>query len=700
MNIKKDILWRVYLTFFFLCVFAVTVVVYIFRIQFVEGSRWRAMADSLSTDYQTIEAVRGNIYAADGSLLATSIPIYDIRLDTRASGLTEEVFNAGVDSLGLMLSLEFKDKPAREYVRLLRSARARKDRYYLLKRKISFLQMKAMSSWPLLRLGKYKGGFVVVERNRRQKPFQILAERTIGYSVAGVAPVGLEGSFDRVLAGTNGTRLMQKVSGGVWIPINDENEIEPENGKDIIATLDVNMQDVAEDALYKALVKNNAQYGTAVLMEVATGEIKAIANLTKMPDGSYREQYNYATGLSAEPGSTFKLASVIALLEDGYVKLTDSFDTEHGQKKYFDRIMRDAEEGGHGKVSFQHAFEVSSNVAISKAVYANYAKQPEKFINRLEQLHLHKPLGLQITGEGMPHIKHPKDKDWYGTTLPWTSIGYEVHITPLQMLTLYNAVANNGRMVKPKLVREIQQTGRTVKQFPTEEISPSICSGETLKAIRQMMEGVVERGTAKNLKNPYYTIAGKTGTAQIADAKHGYNKVYQSTFCGYFPADKPRYSCIVIVNSPSNGIYYGALVAGPVFREIADKVYSGNTDMQPSILVQENEKASPVPAVKAGYREDVQKVLNRLAISSSLDAPEGSEWVSGTAKDRAVQLSGRSTDSRLVPNVSGMSLKDALYLLENAGLRVLSRGYGRVRSQSLPPGQNIIKGSTIYIELG
>jgi cell division protein FtsI (penicillin-binding protein 3) len=539
-----------------------------------------------------------------------------------------------------------------------------------------------------------------VERNRRYKPFQILAERTIGYSVEGVAPVGLEGSFDRILAGTSGKRLMQKVSGGVWIPINDENEIEPENGKDIIATLDVNIQDVAEDALHKALVKHNAQYGTAVLMEVETGEIKAIANLTKMPDGSYREQYNYAIGLSAEPGSTFKLASVIALLEDGYVELTDSFDTEHGQKKYFDRIMKDAEEGGHGKVSFQQAFELSSNVAISKAVYANYAKQPSKFIERLEALKLDQALGLQLSGEGTPHIKHPKDKDWYGTTLPWTSIGYEVHITPLQMLTLYNAVANKGRMVKPKLVREIQQTGRVLKQFPTEEICKSICSEATLKAVKLMMEGVVERGTAKNLKNPYYTIAGKTGTAQIADAKHGYNKVYQSTFCGYFPADKPKYSCIVLVNSPSNGIYYGALVAGPVFREIADKVYSGNTEMQPAILVQETEKGAAVPAVKAGFRDDLQRVLNRLAVSSQLAGQEDAEWVSGAPKNNAVQLNSRTYDSRFVPNVSGMSLKDALYLLENAGLRVLSRGYGRVRNQSLQPGQTIIKGSTIYIELG
>lgn len=702
MNIKKDILWRVYLTFFFISVFAVVVVVYMFRIQFVEGHKWRQLADSLSTEYQTIEAVRGNIYASDGSLLATSIPIYDIRFDTRASGLTNKVFNAGIDSLSLLLALEFKDKTPREYARMIKSARAKSERYFLLKRKVTFLQMKQMAKWPLFRLGRYKGGYVAVERTRRQKPFQLLAERTIGYNVEGVAPVGLEGSFDKILAGTSGKRLMQRVSGGVWVPINDENEIEPEVGKDIISTINVNMQDVAEDALYKALVQHNAQFGTAVLMEVETGEIKAIANLTKVSDGVYTEKYNYAIGLSTEPGSTFKLASVIALLEDGYVKPTDSFDTEHGQKRYFDRIMKDAEEGGHGRVSFQHAFELSSNVAISKAVYNNYAKQPSKFIGHLEKLHLAKQLGLQVSGEGTPHIKHPKDKDWYGTTLPWTSIGYEVHVTPLQMLTLYNAVANNGRMVKPLLVKEVQQTGKVIQQFPVQEISPAICSEKTIKAVRQMMEGVVERGTAKNLKNPYYTIAGKTGTAQIADAKNGYNKVvHQATFCGYFPADKPKYSCIVIINSPSNGVYYGALVAGPVFREIADQVYSGSIDMHPSVTVQTDNKELLIPVVRPGYKPEVKTVLSRLSISSSVkDSTVSTEWVSGTSHDNSVQLVSKKIADKQVPDVTGMSLKDAVFILENAGLKVMSKGCGRIKSQSLPAGQALIKGTIIYLDLG
>lgn len=700
MNIKKDILWRSYLTFVCIALFAVVIVVYMFRLQFVEGEKWRQLADSLSTDYQTIEAVRGNIYACDGSLLATSIPIYDIRFDTRASALTDEVFNNGVDSLALMLSLTFKDKPAREYKRTLVNARKRGERYFLLKRKVTYVQMKAMKSWPLFRYGKYKGGFVATERTRRQKPFQLLAERTIGYNVEGVAPVGLEGSFNEVLSGTSGKRLMQKVSGGVWVPINDENEIEPENGKDIISTIDVNIQDVAEEALYNTLVANNAQYGTAVLMEVATGEIKAIANLTKVSDGVYQEKYNYAIGLSAEPGSTMKLASMIALFEDGYVKPTDSVDTEGGQKRYFDRTMKDAEEGGHGRVSAQHAFEVSSNVAISKMVYANYAKQPQKFIDHLKKLHLHEQLGLQVTGEGKPHIKNPKDKDWYGTTLPWTSIGYEAHVTPLQMLALYNAIANNGVMVKPLLVREIQQTGRTIQKFDTEVIDQQVCSESTLKVVRAMMEGVVERGTAKNLKNPYYTIAGKTGTAQIADAKRGYNKVYQATFCGYFPADKPQYSCIVIINSPSNGIYYGSLVAGPVFKAIADQVYSRSIHMHPGLNTEVTEFAEVIPSAKSGYAEDLKTIFNRLSISNTLTgAGDEAEFAVPQRKDKSVELKKQMIASQQVPNVSGMGLKDALYLLENAGLRVQCRGIGKVKNQSISPGTRIMKGSTIVIEL-
>lgn len=701
MNIKKDILWRSYLTFVCIALFAVVIVVYMFKLQFVEGHKWRQLADSLSTDYQTIEAVRGNIYACDGSLLATSIPIYDIRFDTRASALTNEVFSGGVDSLALMLSLTFKDKSARDYKRTLVNARKRGERYFLLKRKVTYVQMKAMKSWPLFRYGKYKGGFVATERTRRQKPFQLLAERTIGYNVEGVAPVGLEGSFNDVLSGNSGKRLMQKVSGGVWVPINDENEIEPENGKDIISTIDVNIQDVAEEALYNTLVSNNAQYGTAVLMEVATGEIKAIANLTKVSDGVYQEKYNYAIGLSAEPGSTMKLASMIALLEDGYVKPTDSVDTEGGQKRYFDRMMKDAEEGGHGRVSVQHAFEVSSNVGISKMVYSNYSKQAQKFIDHLKKLHLNEQLGLQVTGEGKPHIKNPSDKDWYGTTLPWTSIGYEAHITPLQMLTLYNAVANNGVMVKPLLVKEIQQVGRTIKKYETEIIDEKICSESTLKAVRAMMEGVVERGTAKNLKNPYYTVAGKTGTAQIADAKRGYSKVYQATFCGYFPADKPRYTCIVIVNSPSNGIYYGSLVAGPVFKAIADQVYSGSINMHPGMEAEVTEFADIIPATKAGSAQDLKLVLNKLSISNVLTGAEEdeAEFVSPLRKDKSLELKKQKITNNLVPNVSGMGLKDAIYLLENAGLRVQCKGAGKVKYQSQVPGARIMKGSTIVIEL-
>ena len=464
-NNRKVILIRTYTAFAFMCVFAAAIIAYLFKIQFKEREHWIELSENLSTTIQTVEPSRGSIFAIDGSLLATSLPIYDLRLDGKAPGFAKStVFENNVDSLALMLSQLFKDRSKAEYKRILTSVRKRKDRYYLLKRKVSYPEMKVVKEFPIFRLGKYKGGLTIEEKNKREKPFEYLAERTIGYSVSGVQPVGLEGAFNKDLSGKEGKRVMQRIAGGTWIPVNDEEQIEARNGNDIHTTIDVNLQDVATHALMRTLITNNAEWGTAVLMEVSTGEIRAIANLTRVSEGKYTEKYNYAVGESLEPGSTFKLASSLALLEDKKVKMTDLFDTENGEKRYFaNAVMYDSEKGGHGIVTFQHAFEISSNVAISKAIYQHYKNNPTQFYNHLEKLHFTNPLGLQIMGEGKPRIKHPKDKDWYGTTLPWSSIGYEVKVTPLQVLTLYNAVANNGKMVKPLFVKRITNTGKIIK---------------------------------------------------------------------------------------------------------------------------------------------------------------------------------------------------------------------------------------------
>ena len=703
MNVRRDILWRVYLAFFLTCVFGVMIVVYAFRIQTIEGEKWRTLASELSTSYQTIDATRGNIYSDDGSLLATSVPVYDIRMDMQAEGLKDGVFNNGVDSLAYLLSKTFPEYSKVQFLRRLKQARIDKKRYFLVKRNVNFNQVKAMKHWPLFRLGKYKGGFVIIEKERRQQPFQLLAKRTIGYSRDGIAPVGLEGAYDEVLSGVSGKRLMQKVSGGQWIPVNYDNEIEPENGKDIYTTLDINIQDVAEEALLQALINHNAENGCAILMEVKTGRIKAIANLTRKGDGetaTYTEAYNYAVGESAEPGSTFKLASLIALLESGVVSLEDSIDIESGRTKFFDRTMKDSEGSAAGKLTLQQSFEKSSNVGISKLVYEHFAKKPEEFVKLIKSLGIDKPLGLQIFGEGKPRIKSPEDRDWSGTTLPWMSIGYETTITPLQMLALYNAVANNGTMVKPVFAREVRHVGKLIEKYETQVLKKSICSKETLKKVRQAMEGVVLRGTARNLRNSNYSVAGKTGTAQIADAKNGYRKYYKSSFAGYFPANNPQYTCIVSINGASNGVYYGSLVAGPVFKEIADKVYASKLDLHLDIEERKLQASHTLPSPKVAQKDELKKVLNKIDVSSqTVGELDENQWVYTVDKETSLKIQERKVISGLVPNVVGMGLKDAMFLIENTGMKVRFTGSGKVRKQSISPGKKVVRGNTIFLEL-
>lgn len=689
-----------------MCVFAIAILVYLVKIQYVERDKWTSLADSLGTSIQTVEPSRGNIFACDHSLLATSLPIYDLRVDGKAPAFADdEIFENNIDSLALMLSQEFDDNRSKaEYKRILTNVRKRKDRYYLLKRKVNYIQMRHVVNFPIFRLGKYKGGLNIEERDRREKPFDYLAERTIGYSVKGIAPVGVEGAFDKELAGKPGKRVMQRIAGGTWIPVNDEEQIEAQNGRDIVTTIDVNLQDVAEHALMRTLIQNDAQWGTAILMEVKTGEIRAIANLTKVSEGNYTEQYNYAIGESLEPGSTFKLTSMLSLLDDGKAKMTDMYDTEGGQKRYFaTATMYDSEAGGHGILNLQQSFELSSNVAISKAVYQAYKSNPEQFYNHLKKLKLTEPIGLQLSGEGKPHIKHPKDKDWYGTTLPWSSIGYEVKVTPLQVLTLYNAVANNGKMVKPIFVKQILQTGRVIKEFKTQVMEPEICKPSTLANLRTMMEGVVQHGTASNLKNPNYTVAGKTGTALVADGRLGYAKqIYRSSFVGYFPADQPQYTCLVMVNGPSKGIYYGSAVAGPVFKEIADKVYANSTHLHHELQFAMNGDEVIVPGAGTGHAEDIKAVYTRLGVPvhpGGADNEEGGEWSQPEVSKKNVVLKKQAVRRDEVPNVKGMGLKDAVYLLENSGLKVYVEGMGKVKEQSLVPGQRIMKGMSINLKL-
>ena len=699
MEVKKDIMWRIYLVFLFVCLLGVAIIVQIFRIQFVQGAYWREMADSLTTDYKNIEAARGNIFSDDGSMLATSVPIYDIRMDLRTDGLTKEIFEDHLDSLAYCLSELFNDRSKQEYKNDFREARAEGNRYYLVQRNVHFKELQQLKKFPLFRLGRYKGGLLIENRNVRENPFKMLAARTIGY-LRDVKPVGIEASFDEQLKGVGGKRLMQKISGGVWIPINDKAEIEAKDGNDLVTTIDVNIQDVAEHALEEHLQKHNADHGCAVLMEVATGEIKAIANLSKTKAGLYVENFNYAIAESTEPGSTMKMASLLAALDDGLVEPDDSVHVGNGEYYFFNQLMKDSHPPKSPRLSVTQAFATSSNVGISKIIYRAYGKRQQDFINQLKKFNLHRPLGLQIEGEGNPQLKDVKQKGWSAVSLPWMSIGYEISLTPLQILTFYNAIANNGKMVKPKFVREERYHGSLIKSFPTEVIHDSIASRSAILKARKLLESVVEEGTASSLNKSCYKIAGKTGTAQMYANKYGYDKnhrSYQASFVGYFPAGNPVYSCIVVVYAPSNELFYGGAVAAPVFNEISDKVYSSKLEMHDWEMNNHVPVAS-LPAAKSGSQKELTNVLTQLRVPVQSPNKDAS-WVSVNPADDVIRLAERKMTRGLVPNVLGMGVRDALQILENAGLRVKINGRGMVSRQSIEAGTKITKGQLIVIEL-
>ncbi|MCK4663695.1 MAG: transpeptidase family protein [Bacteroidales bacterium] len=703
MSIKNEILLRSGLVYVTIIIFALIIIGKIIFLQIVEKEKWNK-ANTLTMKNIIIKPNRGDICAWDGRLLASSVPYYEIRMDLKCEGLTNKSFKYNIDSLSLCLSNLFKDKSKSRYKQELINARYKGERYHLIKRKVTYTQLKQLKRFPIFRLGRFKGGFICMQGNKRVQPFVNLASRTIGYMNKGESGtiVGVEGAYDDELKGIRGVRLMQKISGNVWMPVNNGNEIEPRDGKDIITTIDVTIQDVAQNALLRQLTKHNARHGCAVLMEVKTGEIKAITNFTRDSSGNYVEDYNYAIGESTEPGSTFKLPVLMVALEDGTIELTDSIDTEDGIVKYHDFPVRDSKKGGYGKITVQRVFEISSNIGISKIVTQHYYKKEQKFVERLYRMNINDKLNVEIKGEGEPYIKFPGDKLWSGISLPQMSYGYEVRLTPLQILNFYNAVANNGKMVKPKIVKAIRYHGEVIKTFDTQIINPAISSKATIKKAKKMLEGVVENGTAINLRNSNYKIAGKTGTAQIANNKYGYkykSKIsYQASFVGYFPADDPKYSCIVVINAPSNEVYYGNLVAGPVFKEIADKIYATGFEMHDEIKFDENFMAKTPPYSKNGNLKELETVCKTMNINY-LEEGVNSEWVITTKRDTVIEIKNRFVKNNIVPNVKGMGLKDALFILENAGLNVVVVGRGVVTEQSLSPGERLINGDEITIKL-
>jgi len=703
MKDDNNILSKAYIVFIAICLFSLFIVGKILVIQFVYGEKWESKVAHITTDLREITPVRGNIYADNRNMLATSVPIYEIRMDMAAEGLSNEDYNENIDSLCAALSQLFGDKSASEYKAGFKNAKAKGNRYYRVKANVDYDQVQKAKEFPIWRRGRFKSGVIFEKRTIRLMPFKGLATRTVGYEREGVQPVGIEGAYNAELSGKPGQRYEKRLAGGIWMPISDRNEVEPEDGCDLYTTLDVNIQDVATNALRKELKNHNASHGCAVLMEVKTGYIKAIANLTRTADSTYHEVYNYAVGEATEPGSTFKLASLMAAFEDGLIDLTDTVDTKNGQYRFYDRIMRDSNGEGHGKVDVLTAFQKSSNVGVSRLINENYSDNPQKYVDRLYKMGLGRKLGLEIAGEGKPKIKDPSDPSWSGVTLPWMSIGYETLMTPLQILTFYNAVANDGVMMKPQFVSEVQRNGQVIQENKPVVLNQAIASRETIAKARKMLESVVTaEGTAANLRNEAYHIAGKTGTAQIANAKYGYKYKqavsYQASFVGYFPAEAPEYTCVVVVNGPSNDVYYGNRVAGPVFKEIADKVYAQRFDLIKSIEPSENLVAYKAPVSMSGNSEDLLSIFNAFDVKVD-DHSEGYGWVTTKTQPETVELERRSVKEGLTPNVVGMGLRDGIYLLESCGYTVKVQGKGMISKQSLPPGSPARKGQNITIEL-
>jgi cell division protein FtsI (penicillin-binding protein 3) len=611
---------------------------------------------------------------------------------------SEDLFRSEYKNLADSLASLIGKRSSQGYQELLRQGRASGNRYLSIAKNINYLDMQRLKKFPILNKGRYRGGVIYQVNMIRKKPYQQLASRTIGYSREDLK-VGLEAGFNEYLEGATGKRLETKLAGGIWRPVDENSEFDPEDGKDIITTIDINLQDVAETALKNQLIQYNAHHGTVIVMEVKTGYIKAIANLNRNKNGNYIEGFNYAIGEATEPGSTFKLPVLMAALEDGFVSINDSVDTQNGTMKYYDRIMRDSKEGGYGTISVQRAFELSSNVGISKVITEAYQKDPQKLVNRLKMMGLGSMLDVEIPGEAKPRIKNVEDQDWTGVTMPWMSIGYEVLQTPMQTLTFYNAVANNGKMMKPQFVKEIRKNGLPFKKFAPIVLNNSIASSSTIKKAQFLLDGVVSRdGTAKNLDNHELKIAGKTGTAQIALGIGGYKKErkYLASFAGYFPVEEPEYSCIVVVYAPSGGIY-GNIVAGPIFREIADKIYATNFNLQSDEFPTEL-AAYKVPVSKEGYMQDAIEVFEYLSLPYELKSSDAI-WIRTETQPEKIVVSELNMIENLIPNVKGMGAMDAIYLLENAGLKVKIEGSGVVKQMSIQPGERIIKGSEITLNL-
>ncbi|GAB3576748.1 penicillin-binding protein [Spirosoma luteolum] len=662
--------------------------VYVQYFQTFKGKRWSERAEA-KYQQDTIKAMRGNIYALDGSLMATSLPSYVVGLDPTIA--KDEYFKKKIDSLGLLLSRIYKDRSPRDYADLVRDARANGRRYVLLnRRRVTFEERQMMLKWPFFRSTNRvaaRGG-VLRPYYERYHPFGTMAERTIGNldPATGRGQRGLEASFQQALAGHNAVGLVEVLSGGVRKPVDDGPDMKPEPGMDLYTTIDVNYQDMAESALRTTLEKYNALKGCVIVMEVATGEIRAMANLSRTTDKAgmvkYIENFNHALAGGTDPGSTFKLATMMALLERKAITLNQTVATGDGRIKYKGALISDAHRVGFGTITAQQVFEKSSNVGIHLLMQRYFYSRPNDYCQLLRQFHLNAPTGIHMRGEVSPFMRNPDMKGWSKTSLAYMAIGYEMRQTPLQMLALYNAVANNGHWVRPMLVKQVKLANEIVVDNKPYVLAEPICSPTTLRQVQDLLRGVVVRGTARHIDNPYYAIAGKTGTAQkIENGQYQVGKYYTS-FIGYFPANKPKYSMIAMVDSPQGNnvdLLYAGAVAAPVFKEVADRIVAYDVRMHEPVRAG-NRSLPTAPGLLAGYADDLHTIGSTINLSQS---PNAEGWIEATPGGRWKE---RPTRPEQVPDVRGLSLRDALFLLENRGFRVTVQGQGKVSVQSIEPG--------------
>ena len=664
---ETNILNKLYFISGCMFIFALLVVFKLSKIQFVQGEAYRSLAEKRSIKNVIIPANRGNVYSVDGSLLATSVPKYDIRIDLVTS--SERNFQSNIQALCDSISV-FNGSSSLELQKRIREARQNKNRYFLLARNIDYSDYLRFRSYPLLNLGAFRGGLIVEQTTKRDYPLGGIAQRSVGYERIDdngfVTRVGIDGAFgEKYLSGIDGKRLKQSIGKGQWKPIDDFNQTEPQDGYDVYTTIDVNIQDIAHHALLEQLEKYNADHGSVVVMETKTGAIRAISNLGRNAEGKYYERLNYAVGESHEQGSTFKLMALAVALDDQKIDTTTIVDTKKGVLSFYGKKVRDSKKGGYGKISVAEAFEVSSNTGIVSVINDAYKENPSKFIDGLYSMNLSDSLGLPIVGEGKSVIPDPRIKNnrWSGIALQWMAYGYGVSFTPLQTLTFYNAIANDGKMVKPRFIEEIRAIDKSIKTFETKVINPQICSKETVQKLQKLLQNVVKKkhGTGHGLYTDNFSMAGKTGTCQ-KDYRNKELLNYISTFSGYFPAENPKYSCIVVIHEPDKTVgYYGADVSGPVFKKIAQKIYT----------------SAPVL--------DVIDNINQKSLAVE---EQYQNYFSTSEKYKTV-----------MPNLKGLPAMDAIAILENMGLQVKIVGQGKVKKQSINRGEKVVPKTTVILEL-